>query len=125
MPAKVSAKPTSTAADSTIKGDKKKKKTRRGKPSYSYAIYIKSVLKQVHPDTGLHPKAMSVLNSMNIDLFERIAAEASRLAHCNKKPTITSREIETAVKLVLPGDLVQHAISEGSKAVAKYKTSRN
>ena len=125
MPAKVSAKPTSTAADSTTKGDKKKKKTRRGKPSYSYAIYIKRVLKQVHPDTGLHPKAMSVLNSMNIDLFERIAAEASRLAHCNKKSTITSREIETAVKLLLPGELVKHAVSEGSKAVAMYKTSRN
>ena len=123
MPAKVSAKPTSTAADSNTKGDKKK--TRRGKPSYSYAIYIKRVLKQVHPDTGLHPKAMSVLTSMNIDLFERIAAEASRLAHCNKKSTITSREIETAVKLLLPGELVKHAVSEGSKAVAKYKTSRN
>ena len=122
MPAKVSAKPTSTAADSTTKGDKKKK-TRRGKPSY--AIYVKRVLEQVHPGTGLHPKAMSILNSMNIDLFERIAAEASRLAHCNKKPTITSREIETAVKLVLPGELVKHAVSEGSKAVAKYKTSRN
>ena len=118
MPAKVSAKPTSTAADSTTKGDKKK--TRRGKPSY--AIYVKRVLKQVHPGTGLHPKAMSILNSMNIDLFERIAAEASRLAQCNKKPTITSREIETAVKLLLPGELVKHAVSEGSKAVAKYKT---
>ena len=122
MPAKVSAKPTSTAADSTTKGDKKKK-TRRGKPSY--AIYVKRVLKQVHPGTGLHPKAMSILNSMNIDLFERIAAEASRLAQCNKKPTITSREIETAVKLLLPGELVKHAVSEGSKAVAKYKASRN
>ena len=121
MPAKVSAKPTSTAADSTTKGDKKKK-TRRGKPSY--AIYVKRVLKQVHPGTGLHPKAMSILNSMNIDLFERIAAEASRLAHCNKKPTITSREIETAVKLLLPGELVKHAVTEGCKAVTKYKASQ-
>ena len=121
MPAKVSAKPTTTA-DSSTKGDKKKKKTRRGKESY--AIYIKRVLKQVHPDIGVHPKAMSVLNSMANDLFERIAAEASRLAHRNKKSTITSREIETAVKLLLPGDLVKHAVSEGSKAVTKYKTSQ-
>ena len=100
---------------------KKKKKTGKGK--MSYAIYIKRVLKQVHPDTSLHPKATSILNSMTKDLFERIAAEASRLAHCNKKSTITSREIETAVKLVLPGELVKHAVSEGSKAVAKYKAS--
>ena len=123
MPAKVSAKPASTVADSSTQGDKKKKKKKTGKGKMSYAIYIKRVLKQVHPDTGLHPKATSILNSMTKDLFERIAAEASRLAHCNKKSTITSREIETAVKLVLPGELVKHAVSEGSKAVAKYKAS--
>ena len=117
MPAKDSAKP----ANTNLNNGEKKKKRRRGKPSY--AIYIKRVLKQVHPDTGLHPKAMSVLNSMTNDLFERIAAEASRLAHYNKKPTITSREVETAVKLLLPGELVKHAVSEGSKAVSKYKTS--
>ena len=122
MPAKVSAKPTTTAADSSTKGDKKKRKTGRGKESY--AIYIKRVLKQVHPGIGVHPKAMSVLNSMTNDLFERIAAEASRLAQRNKKSTITSREIETAVKLLLPGELVKHAVSEGSKAVTKYKTSQ-
>ena len=122
MPAKVSAKPTTTVADSSTKGDKKKRKTGRGKESY--AIYIKRVLKQVHPGIGVHPKAMSVLNSMTNDLFERIAAEASRLAQRNKKSTITSREIETAVKLVLPGELVKHAVSEGSKAVTKYKTSQ-
>ena len=123
MPAKVSTKAASTVADSSTQGDKMKKKKKTGKGKMSYAIYIKRVLKQVHPDTGLHPKATSILNSMTKDLFERIAAEASRLAHCNKKSTITSREIETAVKLVLPGELVKHAVSEGSKAVAKYKAS--
>ena len=120
MPAKVVAKKLSIVADSTTKG--KKKKTGKGKESYS--IYIKRVLKQVHPDVGVHPKAVSVLNSMTNDLFERIAAEASSLAQHNKKSTITSREIETAVKLLLPGDLVKHAVSEGSKAVTKYKTSQ-
>ena len=115
MPAKDSAKPANTNLNN---GEKKR---RRGKPSY--AIYIKRVLKQVHPGIGVHPKAVSVLNSMTNDLFERIAAEASRLAKVNKRPTITSREIETAVKLTLSGDLVKHAVSEGSKAVTKYKTS--
>ncbi|KAL8221086.1 UNVERIFIED_CONTAM: hypothetical protein K2H54_058732 [Gekko kuhli] len=35
------------------------------------------------------------------DIFERIAGEASRLAHYNKRSTITSREIQTAVRLLL------------------------
>ena len=43
------------------------------------------VLKQVHPDTGVSSKAMSIMNSFVNDLFERIAAEASKLAHYNKR----------------------------------------
>ena len=121
MPPKVSGKAvkkSGKAAKAMSKGgDKKKKKLRRKE---SYAIYIYKVLKQVHPDTGISSKAMSIMNSFVNDLFERIAAEASRLAHYNKRSTITSREIQTAVRLLLPGELAKHAVSEGTKAVTKY-----
>ncbi|KAL7672895.1 hypothetical protein ACOME3_007774 [Neoechinorhynchus agilis] len=102
------------------KGDKKRHKKRKE----SYAVYIYKVLKQVHPDTGISSKAMSIMNSFVNDIFERIAHEASRLAHYNKKSTISSREIQTAVRLLLPGELAKHAVSEGTKAVTKY-TSAN
>ncbi|KAA3672142.1 histone H2B [Paragonimus westermani] len=59
------------------KVDKKKKRRRKE----SYAIYIYKVLRQVHPDTGISSKAMSIMNSFVNDIFERIAAESSRLAH--------------------------------------------
>ncbi|KAJ0062205.1 hypothetical protein NL108_017948 [Boleophthalmus pectinirostris] len=75
------------------KGGKKKRKTRKE----SYAIYVYKVLKQVHPDTGISSKAMSIMNSFVNDIFERIGSEASRLAHYNKRSTITSREIQTAL----------------------------
>ena len=101
------------------KGTKKKKKR-----TESYSSYIYKVLKQVHPDTGVSSKAMSIMNSFVNDLFERIAAEASRLAHYNKRSTITSREIQTAVRLLLPGELAKHAVSEGTKAVTKYTSSK-
>ncbi|KAH6926618.1 hypothetical protein HPB50_019991 [Hyalomma asiaticum] len=100
----------------------KKKKKRRRKESFS--IYIYKVLKQVHPDTGVSSKAMSIMNSFVNDIFERIAAESSRLAHYNKRSTITSREIQTAVRLLLPGELAKHAVSEGTKAVTKYTSSK-
>ncbi|KAJ6652381.1 hypothetical protein lerEdw1_011611 [Lerista edwardsae] len=102
------------------KGDKKRKKSRKE----SYSIYVYKVLKQVHPDTGISSKAMSIMNSFVNDIFERIAAEASRLAHYNKRSTITSREIQTAVRLLLPGELAKHAVSEGTKAVTKYTSSK-
>jgi histone H2B len=81
------------------------------------------VLKQVHPDTGISSKAMSIMNSFINDIFEKTATEASRLARYNKKPTITSREIQTAVRLVLPGELAKHAVSEGTKSVTKFTSS--
>ncbi|KAJ1675023.1 histone H2B [Spiromyces aspiralis] len=107
------AKPTSAS-------DKKRPKVRKE----SYATYIYKVLKQVHPDTGVSNKAMSILNSFVIDIFERIATEASKLAAYNKKSTITSREVQTAVRLLLPGELAKHAVSEGTKAVTKYTTAK-
>lgn len=109
------------AQKSVRAGDKKKRKKRRKE---SFAIYIYKVLKQVHPDTGISSKAMSIMNSFVNDIFERIAAESSRLAHYNKRSTITSREIQTAVRLLLPGELAKHAVSEGTKAVTKYTSSK-
>ena len=99
-----------------------------------------TVLKQVHPDTGISNKAMAILNSFVNDIFERIATEASSTSLCfrlllgsrltcivsfaelasySKKSTISSREIQTAVRLILPGELAKHAISEGTKSVTK------
>ncbi|KAJ8703862.1 hypothetical protein PYW07_013156 [Mythimna separata] len=123
MPPKTSgkaAKKSGKAQKNISKTDKKKKKHKRKE---SYAIYIYKVLKQVHPDTGISSKAMSIMNSFVNDIFERIAAEASRLAHYNKRSTITSREVQTSVRLLLPGELAKHAVSEGTKAVTKYTSS--
>ncbi|AED90491.1 putative protein [Arabidopsis thaliana] len=100
---------------------KKKKKTK--KSTETYKIYIFKVLKQVHPDIGISGKAMGIMNSFINDIFEKLAQESSRLARYNKKPTITSREIQTAVRLVLPGELAKHAVSEGTKAVTKFTSS--
>ena len=91
--------------------------------TYSYKLYLFKVLKQVHPDTGISSKAMAILNSFVIDQFEKIAAAAAQLSRVNKKPTMTSREIQTAVRLVLPGELAKHAVSEGTKAVTKFTSA--
>ncbi|KHN75679.1 Histone H2B 1 [Toxocara canis] len=121
MPPKPSAKGAKKAAKSQKpRGDKKKRMRRKE----SYSVYIYRVLKQVHPDTGISSKAMSIMNSFVNDVFERIAAEASRLAQYNKRSTISSREIQTAVRLILPGELAKHAVSEGTKAVTKYTSSK-
>ena len=119
-PASKGAKKAASKAKAQRTGDKKKKRRRRE----SYSIYIYKVLKQVHPDTGVSSKAMSIMNSFVSDIFERIAHEASRLAKYNKRSTISSREVQTAVRLLLPGELAKHAVSEGTKAVTKYTAAK-
>ena len=111
--------PKSASKAPKVKGDKKRSKKR----TESYSSYIYKVLKQVHPDTGISTKAMSIMNSFVNDIFEKIATESSRLSRYNKKPTITSREIQTAVRLLLPGELAKHAVSEGTKAVTKFTSA--
>lgn len=124
MPGKVtSRKGEKKAAIKRSKSERDGKKRRRHRRE-SYSIYIYKVLKQVHPDTGISSKAMSIMNSFVQDIFERVATEASRLTHYNKKQTISSREIQTAVRLHLPGELSKHAVSEGTKAVTKYTSSK-
>ncbi|THH10331.1 hypothetical protein EW146_g8405 [Bondarzewia mesenterica] len=115
------SKATKKAAKSGGDGEEKKKRRKARKETYSSYIY--KVLKQVHPDTGISNKAMAILNSFVNDIFERIATEASKLAAYSKKSTISSREIQTAVRLILPGELSKHAISEGTKSVTKFSTS--
>ena len=100
-------------------GEGKKKKSR----TESYSSYIYKVLKQVHPDTGISKKGMSIMNSFINDIFERIAGEAGKLARYSKKMTLSSREIQTSVRLMLPGELAKHAVSEGTKAVTKFTSS--
>ena len=63
-------------------------------------------------------------SSFSNDIFERLAMESAKLARINKRPTLSSRDIQTASRLVLPGELSKHAVAEGSKAVTKYLTSK-
>ncbi|KXZ54952.1 hypothetical protein GPECTOR_3g120 [Gonium pectorale] len=111
------------AADGAEGGEKKAKKAKKAAKSETYKLYIYKVLKQVHPDTGISSKAMSIMNSFINDIFDKVATEASKLSRYNKKPTVTSREIQTAVRLVLPGELAKHAVSEGTKAVTKFTST--
>ena len=91
--------------------------------SETYSVYIYRVLKQVHPETGISKRSMSIMNSFINDIFEKISSESAKLVRYNKKQTLSSREIQTAVRLLLPGELAKHAVSEGTKAVTKYTSN--
>ena len=86
----------------------------------SYKSYINKTLKQVHPKTRISKKGMMIMNNFVTDTFEKIAAEAAKLCRINKRATLGSRDVQAAVRLVLPGELSKHAVSEGTKAMTKF-----
>lgn len=116
---KVASKQLADAAPAASQ-DKKKRSKRREE---TFSSYIYKVLRQVHADIGISTRAMATMNSFINDVFERLATESSRLARYNKTKTLSSREIQTAVRLVLPGELAKHAVSEGNKTVSKYSSA--
>lgn len=123
MPRKVSEKkrtpPTKKGKNTVVV---KKEKRKRKKPE-TFSHFIYKVLKQVHPEMGISARGMSVIHSFVTDIFERIASEAGRLCKYTKKRTMMSRDIQTAVRLTIPGELARHSVSEGTKAVTKFMNS--
>jgi histone H2B len=84
-------------------------------------MFLSTVFEQVHGhDFGITIKAMNIMNSFIHDIFDRVASEASKLAQYSGRSTITAREIQTAVRLTLPKELSDHAVSEATKAINKY-----
>ena len=57
------------------------------------------------------------------DICGCIFGEDDKLSTDNKKATLSLRDIHTAVRLVLPGELAKHAVSEGTKVVTKFSSA--
>ncbi|KAF8288139.1 putative Core histone H2A/H2B/H3/H4 [Trypanosoma cruzi] len=97
------------------------KRTARGRtasPKRTWNVYISRSLKSINNHMSMSGRTMKIVNSFVNDLFERIASEAATVVRVNKKRTLGARELQTAVRLVLPADLAKHAMAEGTKAVS-------
>ncbi|XP_041050348.1 histone H2B type 1-L-like [Carcharodon carcharias] len=102
----------------TKKLPKKRRKSR--KQNYSTCVY--RVLTQIYPSIRISSKVMSGMNSLIVNIFECTVSESSHLIHY-KCHTISAKEIQSAIRLMLPGELAKHAVSKGTKMVTKYTNS--
>ena len=102
-------------------------------PEVDFVPYIKRVIKQIHPDIGIATNAAVQLNALLNVAGVSIAKKASflcgnemtrdELRQKKGAGTCNSRSIQAGVRLVLPGELAKHAVSEGNKAVTKYASA--
>ncbi len=114
-----------------------KRKPRRGlnsknkmKADFSFTDGIRKVQKQVHPEISISTDALNNINAFVNMYMKKLIFSAIKFQHAdttvtnrgfvNAQHTLTSREIQSAAKYELPGELGKHAVSEGTKAVTKY-----
>ena len=57
---------------------------------------------------------MVFLNQLIANSFQQIVNESRHLLLFQKKQTLGSREVESAVKLVLKGELKKHALTQAA-----------
>jgi histone H2B len=110
-------------------GASSKRKERRKKPKRTFSRYIMKALNshnllsvQQTPITmRVSKKAMSILHAMCVSLLERITTQASQLCQNAKKKTISTRDVETAVKMHLEPntDLSRNALNHYVKSATK------
>ena len=91
-----------------LKKKKANKKARSSRDPKAFNTYIFRVLKQVCSEKeqiGISTTAMATMNSIVADTFENLMSEGRMLVINQKKSTLSSKDVETAVKLLIPGDL--------------------
>ncbi|KAJ1092679.1 hypothetical protein NDU88_005789 [Pleurodeles waltl] len=101
-----------------------KDKAARRKPRRdSFSLYVSRVLRHVHPGFSISSEAMSMVNSTVKTICESLAQEAERLVRYSRRKTLTSRELQSAVRSLIPGALGKHADFEGTKALGTFNNA--
>ena len=108
---------TSSAATGSSRGGRRHKKEQE-----DFRNHLFKILKEIYSDTGITRQAMDTLNSIINYLFEVIATEASGIMAESNRTILTANDIQNAIRRILPGELQKHAISEGTKAIVKFKS---
>ena len=105
----------------------KPNKARKNAPrEFVWASYVHKVLKAVHPDLQISRDGTTVLSDALDDLMERLAAECKQLVQSNNRATLTARDVEAAVKLLIPpGDIQNLARKQANEAVARAESNKS
>eukprot|EP00966_Prymnesium_polylepis_P271363 6269923-Prymnesium_polylepis.1 len=101
-----------------------------------FAPYLYMVLKQIHPDAEIADAALRVLDDIIIFLFRVIVDRSSKFTQHGMSAEkwreenpgvdhdeLSAADIQAAVRVVIPGELAKHAVSEGTKAWSKFSSN--
>jgi histone H2B len=85
---------------------------------------IKKLVYQVHYDLRIKSISVDIINDMIKHLCEEIIAVANKLAQLGKRKRVGQKEVKSALVLLIPGELVKHAISEATRSLVSEPHSK-
>jgi histone H2A len=94
------------------------------KKSHMFEIYISKVLKQISTVNGITTNAKQQLNSAICHILKYVCSLTFKLVASSKKKTITLKEIENSLRIVLQGELLLCALKEGNKSCDNISSSK-
>ena len=122
-PSQKSQQEMTSSAAVALEAKKPAKKAQNLRDGRSFQVYIFRVLKESKPETSISKNAMLMINEIIAEIFEKLMRESRELMIHGKKRTLSSKEVETAVKLHFPGELQKLAINASRDALNKVATA--
>lgn len=90
----------------------------------SFKSYLHKVLKSSQPDTNIGKKAIDCSDAILRIVATRVSSNAHLLTQGTEKKTLSSREVRSATKLVLPQVLADKAVDFATKATEMFSKSK-
>ncbi|KAM4701856.1 histone H2B type 1-A-like [Discoglossus pictus] len=98
----------------------KSKDKLKKRPIYSFGYFVKKVLKEVFPSVTMSEDATTLVHHVIKEFLNRVLNACTQLVHYSGRKTLSSRELQAAVRLILPKGLAKSAVNEATKSVAQY-----
>ena len=78
----------------------------------------------MHPEVGISKAGMTTMNSIILEFYRNVAQEAQSLNGKVGRGRLPAQDIQSAIKIVVPGELCKHAVAQAATAITKYAASR-
>jgi len=98
-------------------GGAEAKKRRRSKLTYDFRRALLKLNRELNPHQQLAKRSLTVLNDYMAHSFEALAGECGRLAKLRKASTLSMRDVQYALRLVLNNQLISHAMTSAHRAL--------
>lgn len=105
--------------ESIQKVSTKKKKSR------FYETYISKIIRHISEKNGVTSNAKQQLNSVLCHISRIIAQTIINLTEIAKKKTISEKEVNNGLKIILPKHMADQAIQESHQAISTYTNIDN